>query len=135
MEIVDNNITLFAKGPFKCYVTLLFWKFDTHPPSRNANNVEPHITLFQGNLTPPTADTGVARIFVWGGGTQPMPPSQAPVVHTFDAVAGSWGSVSAPPAVNRVMCGAPERKKIYVKLHSWQGFCKLYILSASNTLV
>ena len=31
--------------------------------------------------------------------------------HTFEAVSGSWGFVSAP-AVNRVMGGAPERKKI-----------------------
>ena len=47
-------------GPFKCYITLLFWKFDTHPPPRNANNVEPYIfvTLFSGKsdiLPPPTA--------------------------------------------------------------------------------
>ena len=41
--------------------------------------------------------TGVARIFVWGG-TRPTPPSHASVVHTFEAVAGSWGSVSAPAA-------------------------------------
>ena len=40
---------------------------------------------------------GVARIFV-GGGTRPTPPSRAHV----EAVAGSWGSVSAQ-AVNRVM--------------------------------
>ena len=38
------------KGPFKCYVTLFFWKFNTHPPPRNANNVEPYIfvMLFSG---------------------------------------------------------------------------------------
>ena len=54
--------------------------------------------------------TGVARIFVWGG-TRPTPPSLASVVHTFEAVVGSWGSVSAP-AVSRVMGGAPERIKI-----------------------
>ena len=45
-----------------------------------------------------------------GGGTRPTPPSLASVVHTFEDVAGSWGSVSAP-AVSRVMSGAPERKK------------------------
>ena len=27
-------------GPFKCYVTLFFWKLDPHPPPRNANNIE-----------------------------------------------------------------------------------------------
>ena len=51
------------------------------------------------------------------GGTRPTQPSLASVEHTFEAVTGSWGSVSAP-AVNRVMGGAPERKKIaknYVK--------------------
>ena len=53
--------------------------------------------------------TGVARIFVWGA-TWPTPPSLASVVHTFEAVAGSQGSVSAP-AVSRVMGGAPERNK------------------------
>ena len=54
----------------------------------------------------------VARIFFffWGGGSRPMPPSLASVVHTFEAVAGSWRSVSIP-AVGRVMSGAPERKK------------------------
>ena len=38
------------KGLFKCYVTLCSWKFDPHPPHRNANNVEPYtfITLFYG---------------------------------------------------------------------------------------
>ena len=45
-----------------------------------------------------------------GGGTRPTPPSFASVVHTFEAVAGSRGSVSAP-AVSRVMGGAPERNK------------------------
>ena len=49
--------------------------------------------------------TGVARIFVWGAA-----PIFASVVHTFEAVAGSWGFVSAP-AVSRVMGGASERKK------------------------
>ena len=43
-------------------------------------------------------------------GTRPTPPSLASVVHTVEAVAGSWGSVSAP-AVSRVMGGAPERNK------------------------
>ena len=32
------------KGPFKCYVTLFFWKLDPHPPLRNANNIE-HYTF------------------------------------------------------------------------------------------
>ena len=44
------------EGPFKCYVTLFSWKFDPHPPPRNANNVEPYtfVTLFSGKLdTPP----------------------------------------------------------------------------------
>ena len=38
-----------------------------------------------------------------------MPPSIASVVHTFEAVAGSWRSVRTP-AVSRVMSGAPQRK-------------------------
>ena len=40
-----------TKGPFKCYVTLLFWKLDPHPPPRNANNTEHYtfVTLFSRN--------------------------------------------------------------------------------------
>ena len=61
---------------------------------------------------------GLSQDFCLGGGTRPTPPSLASVVHTFEAVAGSRGSVSAP-AVSRVIDGAPERnknnKKIYVK--------------------
>ena len=36
------------KGPFKCYVTLFFWKLDPHPPPRSANNIEHYtfVTLF-----------------------------------------------------------------------------------------
>ena len=62
--------------------------------------------------------TGVRTqvFFIWGGGgTRPSPPSLASVVHTFEAVAGSRGSVSAP-AVNRVMGGAPERNKTSKKI-------------------
>ena len=39
-----------------------------------------------------------------------LPAMHHSVVHTFEAVAGSWGSVSAP-AVNRVMGGAQERNR------------------------
>ena len=48
--------------------------------------------------------------FCLGGATWPTPPSLASVVHKFEAVAGSWKSVSTP-AVGRVMSRAPERKK------------------------
>ena len=56
------------------------------------------------------AFTGVAMIVFFGGGdpadaTRPMPPSLASVVYTFEALAGSWGSVSAP-TVSRIMGGA-----------------------------
>ena len=61
------------------------------------------------------------------GATRPTPPNHASVMHTFEAVAGSWGSVSAP-AVRRIMGGATEQnkntKKIWVKWHLWEGFCK-----------
>ena len=51
--------------------------------------------------------SGVAG-FLFGGATRPTPPSLTSVVHTFEAVAGRWGSVSAP-AVSRVIGGTPER--------------------------
>ena len=57
-----------------------------------------------------TMDAPVQPGFLFGGGTRPTPPSLASVVQTFEAVAGSWGSVSAP-AASRVMGGAPERNK------------------------
>ena len=43
-----SRSTLVGKGPFKCYVTLFFWKLDPHPPPRNANNIEHYtfVTLF-----------------------------------------------------------------------------------------
>ena len=61
-----------------------------------------------------SASPAVAMIFVGGGGTRPTLPSLASVVHTFEAVAESWVSVSAP-AVSRVMSRAPEWKKIAKK--------------------
>ena len=42
--------------------------------------------------------------------TRPMPPSLA-VVYTFEALAGRWGSVSAP-AVSRIMGGAQSETKL-----------------------
>ena len=48
---MDHNGNKFynflCQGPFKCYVTLFFWKLDPHPPPRNgtnANNIE-HYTF------------------------------------------------------------------------------------------
>ena len=35
-------VPLWTLGPFKCYVTLFFWKLDPHPPPHNANNIEPY---------------------------------------------------------------------------------------------
>ena len=54
----------------------------------------------------------MARIFVGGGGgdTRLTPPRLASVMHTLEAVAGSWESVS-DRVVGRVMGGAPERNK------------------------
>ena len=51
---------VFPLGPFKCYVTLFFWKLDPHPPPRNANNIEhdTFVTLFpreSDTLPPPSA--------------------------------------------------------------------------------
>ena len=43
-------------GPFKCYVTLFFWKLDPHPPPRNANNIEHYtfVTLFSRKSDTPS---------------------------------------------------------------------------------
>ena len=59
--------------------------------------------------------TGVARICVWGA-TRPTTLSHASVAHTVEAIAGSWGSVSAPED-NRVMGGAQsgKNKQTYIK--------------------
>ena len=43
--------------------------------------------------------------------TRSLPPSLASVVYTFEALAGSWGSVSAP-AVSRIMGGAQSETKL-----------------------
>ena len=43
--------------------------------------------------------------------TRPMPPSLASVVYTFEALAGSWRSASAP-AVSRIMGGAQSEKQL-----------------------
>ena len=47
LKFVETGL-IFCKGPFKCYVTLFFWKLDPHPPPRNANNIEHYtfVTLF-----------------------------------------------------------------------------------------
>ena len=46
--VVKNFQHILGLGPFKCYVTLFFWKLDPHPPPRNANNIEQYtfVTLF-----------------------------------------------------------------------------------------
>ena len=46
--------------------------------------------------------------FCLGGG----PPGRChPALHTFEALAGSWGSVSVP-AVSRIMGGAQSEKEL-----------------------
>ena len=44
-----------------------------------------------------------------------MLPSLASVVYTFEALAGSWGSVGAP-AVSRIMGGAESEKTLQTNL-------------------
>ena len=70
----------------------------------------------------------------WGG-TGPTPPSLASVVHTFEAVAGSWGSVSSPAVSTEQSRGQSEIKiaKNIGEMAFGGGF--LSMLSASNTLV
>ena len=58
-------------------------------------------------------NTGVVRIFVFGGPGRRLPAMHHSVVHTFEAVAGSCGSVSAP-AVNRVM--VEPKSEIEIKI-------------------
>ena len=55
--------------------------------------------------------TGFVSVAISGGfGENLANVTGLSVVHTFEAVEGSRGSVSAP-AVSRVMSGAPERNK------------------------
>ena len=62
----------------------------------------------RASIPSPLDHTGVARIVVGGGHpADATQPSSA--VHTCEAVAGSWRSVSTP-AASRVMNGAPEPK-------------------------
>ena len=74
--------------------------------------------------------------FFWGGSTRPTPPSLASVVHTFEAVAGSLGSVSAP-GVSRVMGPQSEIKiaKNIGEMTFGGGFLKMLSASESDTLV
>ena len=67
-----NNLVPQTLGPFKCYVTLFFWKFDPHPPPRNANNIE-HYTL--------------VTFFSRKSDTPPPPPS---------ALRNTWNSWMTP---------------------------------------
>ena len=48
IQVTLKFLPLAPQGPFKCYVTLFFWKLDPHPPPRNANNIEHYtfVTLF-----------------------------------------------------------------------------------------
>ena len=56
-SISRNSLSLeVCSGPFKCYVTLFLEILPpTHPPPRNANNIEPYtyVTLFPEDLTTP----------------------------------------------------------------------------------
>ena len=47
-QLQQTILAVCDKGPFKCYVTLFFWKLNPHPPPRNANNIEHYtfVTLF-----------------------------------------------------------------------------------------
>ena len=58
LAILQYNRFISTLGPFKCYVTLFFWKVDPHPPPRNANNIEHYtfVTIFSRKSdTPPSA--------------------------------------------------------------------------------
>ena len=58
------SFTLSSQGPFKCYVTLFFWKLDPHPPPRNANNIEHYtfVMLFSRKSdTPPPPPPSALR--------------------------------------------------------------------------
>ena len=114
------NLTIYRylqKPLLKMYFgkfTKLIWTkrwFSTHKyQSRSANRLLGYLRA-EEDVCMYTCMHRRCQDFCLGGGTRPTPPSLASVVHTFEAVAGSWGSMSAP-AVSRVMGGAPERIKI-----------------------
>ena len=80
------------------------------PYARTSSCASISIWQFKNNSN---MNTGVARIFVGGHPADAAKPASA--VHTCEAVAGSWGSVSTP-AVGRVMDGALERSENSKKL-------------------
>ena len=72
--------------------------------------------------------------FLWGGGTRPTPHRLASVVHTFEAVAGSWGSVSAPAVSSH---GWSPQGEIKIGKKYWCNdiWGRVFVMSATNTLV
>ena len=66
----QNNFSRICLWPFKCYVTLFFWKLYTHPPPRNANNIEPYtfVMLFSRKfvtLPPPLRYVTPLLIYIY----------------------------------------------------------------------
>ena len=60
-----------------------------------------------------------------GGGTRLTTPSLASVVHTFEAVVGSWGSVSAPESWVEPHSEIKIAKKLDEMIYFlWEDFCK-----------
>ena len=52
-------------GPFKCYVTLFFWKLD--PPPRNTNDIESYtfVTLFPRKVDNPPPPRHLRYVLEW----------------------------------------------------------------------
>ena len=72
-------------GAIQVLLNTFSWKFDHHPPPRNANNVEPYtfVRFFRDSWRPPTPPP-TATIEIW------MAPYCGSVATTFRKEKSTW---------------------------------------------
>ena len=110
-QILCYNVpTHQCKGPFKCYVTLFYLKFDTHPPLRNAR---PYLPPPLRNAHPTTTP-------------RPVDDKLFQVQFPCDVVPGCLGSAWECPSIicgKRKSLGHPGLHKSHI--HCFRGLLKI----------